>query len=159
MHLQCRSCCSAHGVWKIDRLRLSRDSLLQRAQSIPLRVSRMVSRRSCLSSSCVFLRCQSFGTDARDSVPASKRNCRDESNVNASASGQHVLHDEATDPIGWVDSLAFCLIFLYILYLLVWRNLNVEDINDLIFKFSSSGSLLFIFDVWVIFSPLFFIFQ
>lgn len=86
-------------VREAHRLRLSRHHLLQREESVVVRVPRMVQGRAGVSGRRVLVRGKSLGADAGHSLPAAERNGRHESGRAASEGGQYVLHDETADQI------------------------------------------------------------
>lgn len=86
-------------VREAHRLRLPRHHLLQREESVAVRVPRMVQGRAGVSGRRVLVRCESLGADAGHSLPAAERNGRHESGCAASEGGQYVLHDETANQI------------------------------------------------------------
>lgn len=92
-------CFSQDRVREAHRLRLPRHYLLQREESVIVRVPRMVQRGAGVSGRRVLVRCESLGADAGHSLPAAKRNGRHESGRAAPESCQYVLHDETADKI------------------------------------------------------------
>lgn len=90
---------SQDGVREAYRLRLPRHYLLQREESVVVRVPRMVQGRGGMSGCCVLVRCESLGADAGHPLPATERNGRYKSGRAAPKGGQYVLYDETTDKI------------------------------------------------------------
>lgn len=90
---------SQDGVREADRLRLPRHYLLQREESVVVRVPRMVQGGGGMSGRRVLVRRESLGADAGHPLPAAERNGRHESGRAAPKGRQYVLHDETADKI------------------------------------------------------------
>lgn len=90
---------SQDGVREAHRLRLPRHYLLQREESVVVRVPRMVQGGGGMSGCRVLVRRESLGADAGHPLPAAERNGRHESGRAAPESRQYVLHDEIADKI------------------------------------------------------------
>jgi len=90
---------SQDGVREAYRLRLPRHYLLQREESVAVRVPRMVQGGGGMSSCRVLVRCKSLGADAGYSLPATERNDRHKSGRANSKGRQYVLYDEIADKI------------------------------------------------------------
>lgn len=90
---------SQDGVRETHRLRLSRHHLLQREESVVVRVPGMVQRGGGMSGCRVLVRRESVGADAGYSLPTAERNGRHESGRPAPKSRQYVLHDETANKI------------------------------------------------------------
>lgn len=95
---------SQDGVRETHRLRLSRHHLLQREESVVVRVPGMVQGGGGMSGRRVLVRRESVGADAGYSLPTAERNGRLESGRPAPKSRQYVLHDEIADKIRWVNN-------------------------------------------------------
>lgn len=103
-HIEMQNCSprfSQDGVREAHRLRLPRHYLLQREESIAVRVPRMVQRGGGMPGRCVLVRRESLGADAGHPLPAAKRNGRYESGSTAPKGRQYVLHDKTADKIRW----------------------------------------------------------
>lgn len=90
---------SQDGVREAYRLRLPRHYLLQREESVVVRVPRMVQGGGGMPGCSVLVRRESLGADAGHPLPAAERNGRHESGRAAPKGRQHVLYDETANKI------------------------------------------------------------